>query len=119
MVSLLQDQASIKFPSSDTLNSDHQDDLMQMQGDSSPPEQQAVSKTCLFLSISKKHKPDRKLSSCCVRFLLSPSKATGSEIRLIEVGTKRVGTLTWTRSNTWHDISIRLSHPGGCLWTGK
>ncbi|XP_019401385.1 PREDICTED: forkhead box protein N1 isoform X1 [Crocodylus porosus] len=41
MVSLLQDQASIKFPSSDTLNGDQQDDLMQMQGDSSPPEQQA------------------------------------------------------------------------------
>lgn len=51
MVSLLQDQANIKFSSSDTLERDQQD-LMKTQGDSVSPVQQTVSKLTQFCSLS-------------------------------------------------------------------
>lgn len=51
MVSLLQDQSTIKFSSSDTLERDQQD-LMKTQGDSVSPVQQTVSKTAHFCSTS-------------------------------------------------------------------
>ncbi|XP_032646612.1 forkhead box protein N1 [Chelonoidis abingdonii] len=62
MVSLLEDQPNIKFSSSDTLESDQQDNLMQTQGDPSSPTQQTDNPSFSCQSYDPDSRTERKSS---------------------------------------------------------
>ncbi|CAM2104224.1 unnamed protein product [Caretta caretta] len=78
MVSLLEDQPNIKFSSSDCLESDQQDNLMQTQGDPSSPAQQTDNPSFSCQSYDPDSRTERKSSESS--HSPSPSSPTQDQI---------------------------------------